>query len=292
MNTKTKATETTTTCKNIVQEIEEQLKAYNQSIADNNPIEIDLDQIASTLATESEQAKKDFITNFLNELAQDRAKAFNNYVEQPTCNKYVLAQDSEDNYIVKNVSVFVNLADIEKTYRYNEAVRKGNFDEAKGKYIIDKNITIFGAMRLYGLIDQYTRFLVMPSFNELLAKDKQIVEHKIDLSRIIIDGKTIFDEEEGKCFATNSKNNLEKQLNIIAKFLQLVDGEGKPLTFKKKHSVFLAMFAKKARITWNTENKQAKGTAKETKALQMLDAFCRLANIIKNGGDITVQTNK
>ena len=77
--------------------------------------------------------------------------------------------------------------------------------------IINKGVTIFDALRFYGLTSIFIRNIQKSVF--------EVDEtHKYNLDNVIVDNEKIFKDVDGSIFASNSNKALVKQLNIVIKF--------------------------------------------------------------------------
>ena len=199
---------TTATTKTDIQNI---VNEFNENVLNNVENVLDFSALSKKVDKLNENTKNDFINQTVENIINDRKKAFEKLVYYPNFEKCSLSV--EDNGKLKfadDGKALFKFAELEKAFQLRHATET----DKNGKKIRNKSVTIFGALRFYGLCECFIRHL----FNDNVSLNGEI---KIDLSKIKIADKTIFSENDGKCFSSNSNNALEKQLNILAKFFDI-----------------------------------------------------------------------
>lgn len=231
-------------------ELIEIIDNHKNDVLDNIESELSLEKVVKVVETINKATEKEFYTHFCYTLdLSDRKSAFTELVKTP-CFEWLTVEEKDGYFIIKDDKTkLVSFAKLEKAYQ----VFKSTETDKNGKPIANKSVTIFEALRVYGLVDTFTRNLTL----DIIKVDGI----KYDLTRIKISDTTIFTEKDGECFASNSKTALDKQLNIIVKFF------GLDVTMRKTDLAIIKQLVLKIR----QDKTSAKFSAKEQNTFKMID---------------------
>lgn len=197
------------------------VEEYNDSILNNAPKTLDFAKVETFKNAINSIYENAFITDFVTLAKQDKAKAMNSLltkfnfkqisVKIEENNTYsVIEKDGKGNELVK-------LFDFKKLEKAFQIANSTENDE-KGNPKPNKTVTIFGALRIYGLTQTFINFLIKENLDQ-----KDLEKYKVKLENIVVGEEKIFDENDNKAFESISNNNLEKQLNIIVRLMGFND---------------------------------------------------------------------
>ena len=247
------------------------VKAINADILDNVAVSFDMAKLEKAVKDINDTFKKDFAKLFAYQVDKDRKTAFENLLKNPTFTRVTIEENINGtiNLDATKKSLF-KFADLENAYQ----LYKSTETDKNGKPIANKAVTVFGALRFYGLCDCFIR--------NLFATNITIDEnHIFDLSMITISDKTIFDKDDGKAFSSTSNNALEKQLNILSRFFAL------DVKMIKKDLPILRLSAQKIKTEVNTN----RSSINEVKTLKFADILFSVITRRYNNENVKVYTN-
>lgn len=252
-------------------EVKTVLEGINNAILDNETISFDVAKIEKKIAALNEDEKNHFSFSFCFGCHEVGRKAtFEKLVKTPNYDKYMLVENDNGTYTIKEGKALFKFADLEKYYQ----LAKSTETDKNGKKITNKSVTVFGAKRFYGLCECFIRNL----FTTNLVVDGEKV---YDLSKVKIAEKTIFDENDGKCFGSTSNNALEKQLNILARFFEI------DVKMLKRDLPILKMAVQKIKRDVDSN----KPSVRETSVIKFADILFSVIANRYNGFDVEVITN-
>lgn len=252
----------------------ENLKAVigeiNNDILDNTDFIFDFAKLEKTVKAINDNFKNDFSRNFALAIETDRKSAFENLLKNPNFDKIVIAENENGTFeLVIKKSLF-KFSDLEKYYQGFKSTET----DKNGKTIVNKSATVFGALRFYGLCDAFIRNM----FTDNLTIDSEKI---YNLEKIKIADKNIFSENDGKCFASNSNNALEKQLNILTRFFEI------DVKMLKRDLPILKMSVQKIKRDIETN----KASIHETSTLKFADILFSVITTRYKNENIKVFTN-
>ncbi len=252
------------------EEVEAIVKEYNEKMLDN--VECRLDEFAVKKAVEKINLnyEKSFTNSFLLAYETDRKVAFEKLLKNPCFNKITFKINDNATFKVEKKTSIFKFATLEKAYQLSKTTET----DKNNKKILNKSVTIFGALRFYGVVDAFIR-------NMLIQNLSTDTENKIEISKVIIDNEPIFEDDNGKTFSSNSNNALEKQLNVIVKFF------GLDVKMLKKDLPILKISAQKIK----RDNSTNKSSIAEIKTLKFADIIFSVITSRANNEDIKVFTN-
>lgn len=199
----------------------ENLKAvvneYNESLLNNAPLTLDFAKVETFKNAINSIYEKDFIDTFVNLAKQDKAKAINSLLT--TFNFKQISVKIEENNTYSIIELdgkgnnLVKLFDFKKLEKAYQLANSTETDK-DGKPLPNKTVTIFGALRIYGLTQTFINFLIKENLDT-----KDLEKYKVKLEKIVVGDEKIFDENDNKAFESISNNNLEKQLNILVRLM-------------------------------------------------------------------------
>lgn len=252
-----------------IEEVKKAVADFNNDIADNVESKLDESILKKAIDTINKQYEKAFANAFCVLLDTDRKTAYLDLIANPSFKKVVYKVSENGAITIEDKKAVFKFATLEKQYQTLHSIE----NDKDGKPILNKKVSVFGAMRFYGLCESFIRNMLISNF----TVDN---EKAVDLSRVKIADKTIFTTDDGKAFASNSNNALEKQLNILVKFFDI---EVKML---KKDLPILKLSAQK--VKKDTSNKSS---IKETNVLKFADVMFSVVTSRYNNEDIKVITN-
>lgn len=266
-----------------IESIKNLVNALNDSILNNE--EIDFSEIALKNALDfctSENEKKIYSTICYmidnTEVEDSRECAFRYLMNNITFISYSLIKNENSTYSINESKRLVKFAKLEKCYQLKHSKETNK----NGKALPNKAVSVFGALRVYGLTDCFIR-------NCLKSNFEVDEETSFNLKNVYIDGETIFTEKDGICFSSNSNNALQSQINVIKQFF----GFDNTYTINKKDIIILKNYAQKISRSINKDNDKKDGYIKvsETKTFDMLDAIFSMLKSRKNNDDIVITYN-
>lgn len=244
--------------------------SLNNDILDNAEIIFDMARLEKAVSDINTEYKHNFSLAFAVGIETDRKATFEKLVKCPNFDKIVIATNENGTIKLESKKSLFKFSDLENAYQ----LLKSTETDKNGKPIKDKSVTVFGALRFYGLCDCFIRNLFS---NNLVIDNEKVV----NLAKVKIADKSIFDENDGKCFASTSNNALEKQLNILARFFEI------DVKMLKKDLPILKMSAQK--IKRDIESNKA--SIHEIKTLKFADILFSVIASRYNNEDIKVYTN-
>lgn len=252
------------TLKNIVADL-------NNDKLDNTEIIFDMSALEKSVTLINEEYKNSFSSDFCIGIETDRKATFEKLLKNPNYTKVVIVENENGTISLDDSkkSLF-KFTDLEKYYQ----LMKSTETDKNGKPMKNKEVTVFGALRFYGLCDSFIRNLFT---NNLIIDDNKVY----NLAKIKIADKTIFDENDGKCFASTSNNALEKQLNILVRFFDI---DAKML---KRDLPILKMSVQKIKRDIETN----KASINEVKTLKFADILFSVITSRYNNENVKVFTN-
>lgn len=257
-----------------IEEVRTLVDEINENIVDNVKIDFDVMTLKSTLDKFNEQNKIAFARKFVYALKSDRVKAFNDLLAIPYYNTYgVKIEDNKTITIKDNTSLF-SFVTLEKTLQGFDEKRDKN-----GHIMLDKGVTVFGALRFYGLMSLFIRNLQKSNFEI----DK---ECNVKLDNVVVDNEKIFVDVDGKIFASNSNNSLEKQLNVIVKFF------GYDVQMLKKDLPILKIKAQKIKQDKKNAKFSVNAIINDNTILKFVDVIFGVIASRINNEDIEIITQK
>ena len=252
-----------------LEELKAVIENINEDIQDNAEFILDMNRMNKQVKVLNNQYRNEFSARFNRSLLVDRKVAFTELVKVPNYDRIVITENENGTFKVEVKNALFRFTDLEDyTQSFNQP------KDVNGRVIKDKNKTVFGALRFYGLCDCFIRNL----FSNNLTIDNEKV---VNLAKVKIADKTIFDENDGKCFASASNNALEKQLNVLAKFFEL------DVKMLKKDLPILKMSAQKIKRDVDTN----KSSINEVKTLKFADVLFSVITSRYNNEDVKVYTN-
>lgn len=253
-----------------LEKLMEVIEELNSDILDNAEIIFDMARLEKAVADINIEYKMTFCLDVAVGIETDRKATFVKLVNTPNYNKVVIVTNENGTIKLEIKKTLFKFADIENYYQ----LFKSTETDKNGKPIKDKSVTVFGALRFYGLCDCFIRNL----FSTNLVIDNEKV---VNLAKVKIADKTIFDENDGKCFASTSNNALEKQLNILARFFEL------DVKMLKKDLPILKLSAQK--IKRDIESNKA--SIHEIKTLKFADILFSVITSRYNNENVAIFTN-
>lgn len=207
-----------------------------------------------------------------------RENAFRFLMDNITFFAYSFVKNENGTYVINITKRLIKFAKLEKHYQLLHSKETNK----NGKALPNKTVSVFGALRVYGLTDCFIRNCLKSNF-EIDEKTN------FNLKNVYIDGETIFTEKDGICFSSNSTNALQSQINVIKQFF----GFDNTYTINKKDIIILKNYAQKISRSINKDNDKKDGYIKvsETKTFDMLDAIFSMLKSRKNNDDIVITYN-
>ena len=243
----------------------------NNDKMDNAEMIFSESELISKAEKFTEANKKAFSIAFAVAIDADRIKAFTDLLKNQTYTRITVKKDNDTKKlsIDDTKTALFRFADLEKEYQTRHAKTTKNDSTP----MPNKDVSIFGATRFYGLCDCFIR--------NLLETNLVIDENKVyNLSKVKIDNQTIFTEKDGECFSSNSNNALEKQLNLLVRFM------GLDVKMLKKDLPALRIFAQKVK-----RDTTGKTIIRETKTLAFADILFGVITARANGETVKAYTN-
>lgn len=262
-----------------LEELKTTIEEINDRIKDNDKEFIfSVNSVEKVLKALTEENCQIFTNSFVALLKTDRKTAFADLLKKPCYKSYSIVYNEKENaYVIKENDKLFDFTNLEYGYRKTFA-----------KYDVNKNLlnkdevnqqTIFDALRIYGLTSCFIRNLQKSNF--------EIDENnKYNLANIVVDKEKIFANVDGECFASNSNNALEKQLNIIVKFM------GYDVKMLKKDLPILKIKAQKIKQDRKTAKFSVNAIIDEKTILRFFNVVFGVVASRINGEDIQITTDK
>lgn len=257
-----------------VKGVENLLENVNNSIKDNEEFSFDLAKLNEIVKGFNDENKDEFSENFVLTMDIDRKKAFEMLLSNPSYEVYSV--NFKDNaYELTYGKRLFHFKDLEKCYQ----LAKSTDNNKKGEPIRNTSVTIFDALRFYGLTSVFLRNLQKSVF-------EIDTDNAFNLENVVVDNEKIFKDIDGKVFESNSNNSLEKQLNIIVKFF------GYNVQMLKKDLPILKIKAQKINQDRESARFKVNAIIDDNAVLKFADViFGVVASRIK-GKDIEIITTK
>lgn len=252
-----------------IEEVKKAVTDFNNDLADNVDCKLDENKLKLALDFINKQYEKAFSNAFCSLLDTDRKTAYLDLIANPSFKKFVCKIAENGTITIEEKKAVFKFATLEKQYQLNHSIENDN----DGKPILNKKVSVFGAKRFYGLCESFIR-------NMLISNITVDEEKVVNLSRVKIADKTIFNENDGKAFSSNSNNALEKQLNILVKFFDI------DVKMLKKDLPILKLSAQ--RVKKDTCNKSS---IKETNVLKFADTLFSVVTSRYSNENTKVITN-
>ena len=259
-----------------LEEIKKTVENFNNDLSDNVLCTLEKASIEKALEPINKKLETEFTDKFLITMMTDRKKAFTDLLETPCYTKIVVIENQNKTFKIDDTkTVLFKFSTLEKAYQLS----KSKETDKNGKAIPNKSVTIFDALRFYGLMATFIRNLQKSNF-EIDEKEGYSLEN------VIIDEKRQFSEKDGKVFASNSNNALKDQTDILVKFF------GYDVHLIKKDLPILKIKAQKLK----QDRKNAKFTVNaiidDKMILQFADVIFGVIASRITGKDIDIVTSK
>lgn len=258
-----------------LKEMEVILEEHKNKVLNNEECRLDEFTVKNAVDKINKDFEKAFTGSFLVKLAKDRQKAFAWLLANPSFDKVVYKVNENGTFEVESKTTLFKFANLEKAFQ----ISKSKDTNKKGDPIPNKSVTVFGALRFYGLVSVFVRNLQKQNF--------EIDESQgFALENVVIDEKTVFEKGEGECFASNSNNALEKQLNVIVKVF------GYDVKMLKKDLPILKLKAQK--INQDKKNAQfsVNAVVDDKAVLKFADVIFGVVASRSKGKDVEIVTSK
>lgn len=250
--------------------LQEIINNINDDMLNNVEFTFDMGKLDKAIKAINAEYKTAFSSAFTLAVIENRKAAFENLVKSPNFDRVVLTENENGTLKIEVKKALFKFSDLEEYYQVFNSIENDKY----GKPIKNKAVTVFGALRFYGVCDCFIRNL----FTVNLTIDN---EKAVNLAKVKIADKTIFDENDGKCFASTSNNALEKQLNVLAKFFEL------DVKMLKKDLPILKMSAQKIKRDVDSN----KSSINEVKTLKFVDTLFSVITSRYNNEDVKIFTN-
>lgn len=259
-----------------IDEIKATIAEINDNIKDNEKYILNDTSIVKALESINENNKNIFTNAFITIFNTDAKVAFADLLKKPHYTVYAVIY-KDNAYSIKESARLFKFIDLEKGYKASKAKTDTdgnitNIDEVN-------KATIFGALRFYGLTSCFIRNLQKSNFEI----DK---ENGYNLAKVVLNGEQVFTDIDGKCFESNSNNNLEKQLNVIVKFF------GYDVQMLKKDLPILKIKAQKIKQNKQNAKFTVNAIIDDKTVLKFADVIFGVVASRINGEDIEVITSK
>ena len=258
-----------------IEEVKNIVDNINADIMDNNEIDFDFVALKNAVDTINENNKKAYTTHFCYAMEQDRKTAFSNIMAKPYFDTYSVKIEENGTFEITDNTKLFSFVNLEKGFQ----VFKSTDNDKNGKPIANKSVTIFDALRFYGLMSLFIRNLQKSTFE--IDKDCDI-----KLANVVVDGEKVFTDIDGKVFASNSNNALEKQLNIVATFF------GYDVQLLKKDLPILKIKAQKIKQDKKTAAFSVNAIIDDNAILKFADVVFGVIASRIDGKDIEIVTDK
>jgi hypothetical protein len=259
-----------------ITEVKDIVKSLNDAKKDNAEFVFEFKALEDAVSRVNKSNLDAFSNAFSYSVLSDRKKAFADLLETPYFNVYTIDTKKNGTFEIKDGKKLFSFANLEKEY---QLVCFTETNPKNGKPMPNKSVTVFDALRFYGLMSVFIRNLQKANFE--VDTDKAY-----NLENVVIDAEKVFAENEGECFASNSNNNLEKQLNIIVKFF------GYDVKMLKKDLPILKIKAQKIKQDKSTAKFSVNAVIDDNTILKFADVIFGVIASRINGEDITITTTK
>lgn len=213
--------------------------------------------------------EKQFLTNVIGKLDADRKTAFESLVKCPSFPKAVYSYNENGTIKLEKKTAVFKFANLEKKYQLDKSTETNK----DGKPIANKAVTVFGALRFYGLCECFIR-------NIFIGNTTVDSEKTVDISKVKIDNEAIFVDDNGKTFVGGSNSALERQLNVLVKFF------GLDVKMLKRDLPILKLSAQKIK----RDNESNKSSINEVKVLKFVDVLFSVITSRYNNEDVKIFT--
>lgn len=206
-----------------LEKLQDIIKDYNQAILDNEKVEIiDFSKVENVKSIINANYENTFITHYVLLAKQDKKQAINNLLKSFNFKQIAVKLEENNTISINELDAskeeLVKLFDFSKLEHAFQLANSVETDQ-KGNAKPNKSVTIFGALRIYGLTVNFINNLI----GETIDK-KDLDFYKVKLENIVVGDEKIFDENDNRAFIPNDKgtfsnNQLESQLNIIVRLM-------------------------------------------------------------------------
>ncbi len=258
-----------------IEEVKQIVENINSDILDNNEVDVNYVNIKNALDAINEDNKNSFTNAFCYALDINRKTAFNMLLSKPYYNTHSIKLEDNGTYTITDSTKIFSFINLEKGYQLIKHIET----DKNGKAIANKSVTVFDALRFYGLTATFIRNLQKSNF-EIDA------DNAYHLENVIVDNEKVFTEKDGETFASNSNNALEKQLNIIVKFF------GYDVQMLKKDLPILKIKAQKIKQDKKNAQFTVNAIIDDNAILKFADAIFGVIASRINGKDIEIVTVK
>lgn len=261
-----------------IDELEVILKQHKQDKLDNVLCQIDQKAVESALSVVNKEFEKEHTSKFLILFNEDRKKGFDFLLETPSFFKYQLIANNNGTFETKKAFSLFKFATLEKQYQLVKSVELNSKGEPKP----NTEVTIFGALRFYGMMSTFIRNLQKEQW------ENDDVE-SYTLENVTVDGKRVFSETDGECFKAHTPSALDKQLNNrILKKLMGVDVAVR----KGKDFPTLRIKCAKVKTDKETAVTSIDATIDDKVCLKFMDEVWHILITRYNGKDVEMVTSK
>ena len=259
-----------------IEEVKNIVNSINNTIKDNNKnFEFDFVNLQNAIEKINTENQKEYTEHFCYTMEKDRKLAFNEILDKPYFDTHnIKIEDNGTFTIVDNTKLF-SFVNLEKGYQKFKSTE----NDKNGKPILNKSVTIFDALRFYGLTSVFIRNLQKSNF-------EIDTENSYKLENIVVDNEKVFAEIDGKIFNSNSNNALEKQLNVIATFF------GYDVKLLKKDLPILKLKAQKIKQDKKNAQFSVNAIINDNAVLKFADVIFGVIASRIVGKDIEITTTK
>lgn len=251
------------------EEMEVVINQINEDIINNIENTFAVKEIEQAIKNINAEFEREFFLKVVANLEENRRVTFEHLIKNPSFDRVTF--DFNENHTIKlekkkSIFKFANLEKFYQLYKSEETDKKNN-------PIANKSVTVFGALRFYGLCDAFIRNMFIGNVASGECK-------LVDISKVIVDNEAIFEDDNGKTFASGSNSALERQVNCLVKFF------GLDVKLLKKDLPILKLSAQ--RIKKDTSNKSS---INEVKTLKFVDVLFSVITSRFNNEDVKIFTN-
>lgn len=256
-----------------IEEVKEIVEKINDDISDNAEFVLTESKLTEKIKGINMENEIIFSRSFVYKLRIDRKTAFQSLLTNPCFDVYSVKIEDNGTYTINESTRIFKFSHLEKTLQGFDENRDKN-----GKIIYDTTKTIFSALRFYGLCRCFIRNLQKSNF--------EIDGEGYNLEKVKIGDKQIFTADDGKCFASNSNNALEKQLNILVKFMEY------DVKMLKRDLPILKIKAQKIKQDKKNANFSVNAILTDNAVLNFANVIFGLVTTRMQGKDVEVITKK
>lgn len=258
-----------------IEEIKAIVEEINNDVKDNSEFKLDFSELKKAVDKINDNNKNAYTMSFCYDVEVSRQSAFNHLLSKPYFDTYGIKIEDNGTFTIKDNTKLFSFKDLEKGYQ----LFKSEETDKDGKAIANKSATVFDALRFYGLMSVFIRNLQKSNFE--IDKD-----NSYNLENVVVDGEKVFVDIDGKVFASNSNNALEKQLNCIVKFF------GYDVQMLKKDLPILKIKAQKIKQSKTTAQFSVNAIIDDGSILKFADVVFGVIASRIDGKDVEVVTAK